>query len=230
MSKDEVKGLDEDNTTTTTTYKFIICYPTTFETKFNDFYEKYYKILDLPINKNEKGEFYFNTKFELDKKAIEYSVVFKTTIMGCDYDSDTYDMSENKKFDAEAFTWFIAFTKLFNTLEEHYLPPKPADPVLLTGFTRKEKGKDVYNEKEVLFYTAIGENSPLNIKLINFSNYIDCEKLQYNTAYTLASYIRRTSVLDIIKHYKEVGILAKDAKITNDGCEDCDDETIPDDH
>ena len=221
---EKVKSLDED----TSNYKFI-CYPTTFNQTWNNFYEKYYKILDLPISKNEKEEFYFNTEFILDKKAIDYSNFLKTTV-NCDHDSNIYDMFSTKDFDSEAFTWFIAFTKLFDTQEEHYMPPKPADPVLLTGFTRKKKGIDVFNEKEVLFYTAIGENSPLNIKILNFCNYINCEKLMYNTAYTLASYIRRTSALDIIKHYKQVGILAKDAKITNYGCEDCDDEPIPEDH
>jgi hypothetical protein len=225
MSKDEVKGFDED----TTTYNFM-CYPTTFNNTWKDFYEKYYKVLGIPIDKDEKGDFCFNTKFTLDKKAIEYSELLKTTV-NCEQDHDhVYDMTTNKDFDSESFTWFVAFTNLFETQEEHYLPPKPADPVLLAGFTRKEKGKDTFNEKEVLFYTAIGENSPLTIKLLNFCNYFHCEKLLYNTAYTLASYIRRTSALDIIKHYKQVGILSKDVKITNDGCEDCDDEPIPDDH
>jgi hypothetical protein len=235
MSKDEVKGLDADE-------KEVVKTIIIRDSPINniEFYGK--TPFKIPVSVNDDGTFYIKGQFCINEKQIKYSRVLTVSMIDCenrdenDNKSDEHNMICNDPsqpmyvVNAEAFAWFIEFTNLFLTKEEHYNPPKPANPNILEGFTRKIKGRDYYSEKEVAFYNTLNDNIPLTINILKMCHYLDIEILMYNCAYVLASYTRRTPALEIIKHFKDTGVLAKDAKITNDVCEDCDDEPIPEDH
>jgi len=223
MSKDEVYGFDcsEDKT-----IKIKIILEDTSITN-RDFYinNRY----NIQILQNLTGSHYINGEIDVDIDTINYSKFLKT-IHQNDPETKEYRLS-SEHITAETFTWFILFTKLFKTKEEHFNPPKPAEHNIIEGFTRNKYSQNKsYNQDEVAFYTTLDKNIPLLIKLLDTSNYLDCPILMYNCAYVLASYIRRTPSLEIIEHFKDNGILDKNTIITNQGCEDCDDEPIPEYH
>lgn len=218
---DEFKGLEEDSYDRNIT---VIVKDTIIQN--TEFYKT--NIYRVQLLENEKGQKYIKGNFIIDKKVIEYSELFKTLFT--DKDTDTFDLKFSDQIDAESFSWFLFFTGLFKNKTYHYNPPKPANPVLLEGFTKNIDGRSHYDETEVQFYTILGKNIPLVVKLLQMCNYIDCPIFMYNCGYVLASYIRRTPSLEIIKHFKQTGLLANDAHISNEGCEDCDDEPIPETH
>ena len=154
--------------------------------------------------------------FELPITTLRYSKFLN--VVELDNESNEIDLRNNEYVDAELMIWYIRFSKLHNDEKEYIKAEKPAELELDKGFK---------NKIDLEFYTDLDNHILLLTKLIKMANYMDIEVLLHNCSYTFASYIKRTDPIDIIKKFKILGLVEKDAVFNNDGCDDCDDEKLP---